>query len=65
MAMPNTPCYQCGKRNATCHSDCNEYSLYKLEMAEYNAVINDAKAKERAVRDYEIRQYSKRRVIKW
>jgi hypothetical protein len=33
-------------------------------MAEYNAVINDAKAKERAIRDYEIRQYSKRKVQK-
>jgi hypothetical protein len=30
-------------------------------MAEYNAIINDAKAKVRAIRDYEIKQKSKRK----
>ena len=59
--MPETPCYGCDKRTATCHSDCNEYSLFKLEMAEYNAIIYEAKMKERAIRDYEIRQHNKRR----
>jgi hypothetical protein len=32
-------------------------------VAEFNATIKEAKDKERAIRDYEIKNYSKRRQI--
>lgn len=63
MAYPNSPCHGCERRTATCHSDCNEYSLYKFEIAEFRAIVKEAKDKERAIRDYEIKNYSKRRQI--
>jgi hypothetical protein len=32
-------------------------------MAEFRAIVKEAKDKERAIRDYEIKNYSKRRQI--
>ncbi len=45
MAIPNSPCFGCDKRKVGCHSDCLEYEIYKVDMAQYNAVIRDAKNK--------------------
>lgn len=61
MGMPSSPCLGCERRSVSCHSDCNEYSLYKILVAEFNATVRDAKKKERAIRDYEIKNWSKRR----
>ena len=30
----NAPCYKCNKRILNCHSNCNEYHLYKVKLDE-------------------------------
>lgn len=61
MAMPNSPCFGCENRTSTCHSNCIEYEIYKLDMEEWNGVIRKAKLEERKRREYEIRNFSKRK----
>ncbi len=60
MTIPKTPCYGCDKRTVTCHCGCKEYKSFKEAMADYNAVINSEKDKEREMRSYEIRNINKR-----
>jgi hypothetical protein len=61
MAIPNSPCHKCGKRMVGCHSECLEYSIYKIDMAQYNAVIKDAKDKEKAMYEYDLKHKLKGR----
>jgi hypothetical protein len=54
MAIPDNPCFECKKRCIGCHSDCNEYRLYRAELNERNKIIKKAKNAERIMRDYRV-----------
>lgn len=36
MKQPNSPCYKCGDRSATCHAECEKYKNW---LAEHNADV--------------------------
>ena len=61
MAIPNSPCHGCDKRAVGCHSNCLEYDIYKVDMAQYNSTIREAKNKAKEMLEYDIKHKCKRR----
>jgi hypothetical protein len=43
----NVPCYGCERRNAHCHSSCEDYKKFKQMRDEENAVIRKHKEEDR------------------
>lgn len=47
------PCHGCTKRNTFCHNSCAKYKCWKEQFEERKKKIQEAKAKEKAIIDYE------------
>lgn len=41
----HSPCKDCRRRNARCHSDCTDYAQYKKRVAEVNAWLEEYNGK--------------------
>ena len=61
MAYPKTPCYKCERRSVNCHTNCEEYIDFRVDMDEYNEMVKNAKDKERMMRDYDIKHCGMRK----
>ena len=60
----NRPCYGCGDRTPTCHSNCPRYADAVKENAEKLRKIHKANADEKAVREVRDRSFQKRKSRK-
>lgn len=52
MAVPKSPCYKCERRSINCHSNCDEYIDFRVDMDEYNKMVYKTKEKNRVMEDY-------------
>ena len=49
MRKPDTPCKDCNKRSATCHSSCELYIKFTKDKEIYNNSISNKKSNERKI----------------
>ena len=55
----NRPCYGCGERTPTCHSNCPKYAEAVKENAEKLWKLHKAQADDKAVREVRQRSFQK------
>lgn len=47
MIKPKSPCFLCSNRHIRCHTVCDKYNNYKINIAEYDKIIKEHKLKDR------------------
>lgn len=57
--MMDNPCYQCVNRNPGCHQFCDKHLRWKEEAAARKQMIREAKAGDKLVDSFKIRQIAK------
>ncbi len=57
----SSPCKDCKKRPAICHSTCKEYFEWKADMDSENAIIRKGKTKDAVWQEYKIKIVSETR----
>ena len=62
MAYPKNPCHNCERRKVNCHTNCEEYIDFRVDLDEFNKMVKNIKDKERAMVDYENKH---RGIRKW
>lgn len=46
--VPENKCFGCTKRRVGCHSECEDYILFKKQLDEQNAIIREKKKAEKS-----------------
>ena len=54
----NSPCFDCNKRNAECHSGCGRYKAYKDKIEKTKADLKEKFKGKRMVEDYLFAKHS-------
>ncbi len=57
--MTDSPCYECGNRNPGCHQICDRHMSWKAEHDAHKRKIWEAKAGDKLVDSFKIRQIAK------
>lgn len=52
MAKIESPCLDCTDRHVGCHSECDKYLSYKIDMTNQKAIVADNKARDNIIFSY-------------